>query len=92
MTELYRNSLDVAEYITSLECRIKDITQMLQNLQRLYSGRKNEKICIPALEDGAEQLSIFKKETVVSSSQQTVTEPDTVKTSGAYAKEEALAG
>ena len=29
-------SPDVAEYITSLEDRIADITQMLQNLQRLY--------------------------------------------------------
>lgn len=44
---------DVAEYITSLEERIEDITQMLQNLQRLYFGKKSEKIRIPAMEDGA---------------------------------------
>ena len=53
---------DVAAYITSLEDRIEDITQMLQNLQRLYFGRKSEKIRIPAMENGAEQLSIFSQE------------------------------
>ena len=52
-------SPDVAEYITSLEDRIADITQMLQNLQRMYFGRKSERIRIPAMEDGAEQLSMF---------------------------------
>ena len=52
-------SPDVAEYITSLEDQIADITQMLQNLQRLYFGRKSERIRIPAMEDGAEQLSMF---------------------------------
>lgn len=50
---------DVAEYFTSLEDHIEDITQMLQNLQRLYFGRKTEKIRIPAMEDGVEQLSTF---------------------------------
>ena len=60
---------DVAEYITSLEGRIEDITQMFQNLQRLYFGRKSEKIRIPAMEDGAEQLSIFSQETVDSAPQ-----------------------
>ena len=55
-------SPDVAEYITSLEDQIADITQMLQNLQRLYFGRKSERIRMPAMEDGAEQLSIFSQE------------------------------
>ena len=73
---------DVAEYITSLEGRIEDITQMLQNLQRLYFGRKSEKIRIHAFEDGAEQLSIFSQETVVSTPQPTVAEPETVEVSG----------
>lgn len=53
---------DVAEYIASLEERIEDITQMLQNLQRLYFGRKSEKIRIPAMGDRAVQLSIFSRE------------------------------
>ena len=75
-------SSDVAEYITSLEDRIEDITQMFQNLQRLYFGRKSEKIRIPALEDGAEQLSIFSPKTVVSTPQSTVAEPETVEVSG----------
>ena len=52
-------SPDVADYITSLENRIEDITQMLQDLQRLYFGKKSEKIRIPAMENGAEQLSFF---------------------------------
>jgi len=75
-------SSDVAEYITSLEDRIEDITQMFQNLQRLYFGRKSEKIRIPAMEDGAEQLSIFSQETVDSAPQPMVAEPETVGVSG----------
>ena len=49
-------SPDVAEYITSLEDRIADITQMLQNLQRLYFGRKSERIRIPAMERDFENV------------------------------------
>lgn len=75
-------SPDVAEYITSLEDRIEDVTQMLQNLRRLYFGRKSEKIRIPAMEDGAEQLSIFGRETVDSAPQPTVAEPETVDVPG----------
>lgn len=71
---------DVAEYITSLETRIEDITQMLQNLQRLYFGKKSEKIRIPAMESGAEQLSMFSQESPAPVSQPT--EDDTVKVSG----------
>ena len=60
---------DIAEYITFLEQnveqlgnRVADITQMFQNLQRLYFGKKSERIHIPALMDGAQQLSFFDKE------------------------------
>ena len=52
-------SPEVAEYITSLEDRLADITQMLQNLQRLYFGKKSERIRISAMDDGGEQLSMF---------------------------------
>ena len=71
---------DVAEYITSLEERIEDITQMLQNLQRLYFGKKSEKIRIPAMEDGAVQLSIFSQEEPAPAPQSI--EPETVEVSG----------
>ena len=71
---------DVAEYITSLENRIDDITQMLQNLQRLYFGKKSEKIRIPAMRDGAEQLSLFATEEPVPDPHHVETE--TVEVSG----------
>lgn len=73
-------SPDVAEYITSLEDRLEDITQMLQNLQRLYFGKKSEKIRIPTMENGAEQLSIFGSETPPSAPQPA--ESETVEVSG----------
>ena len=50
------------ERIAQLETRVADIMQMLQNLQRLYFGKKSEKIRIPAMEDEAVQLSIFSQE------------------------------
>jgi len=50
------------ERIAQLENRVADIMQMLQNLQRLYFGKKSEKIQIPAMADGAVQLSIFSQE------------------------------
>ena len=65
---------DVAEYITSLENRINDITQMLQNLQRLYFGRKSEKIRMPVMGDDMEQLSIFSEGAAVPTSQANQTE------------------
>ncbi len=71
---------DVAAYITSLEDRIEDITQMLQNLQRLYFGRKSEKIRISAMENGAEQLSIFSQEAPAPTP--VPTEAETVEVSG----------
>lgn len=71
---------DVAEYITSLETRIEDITQMFQNLQRLYFGKKSEKIRIPAAECGVEQMSLFSQETPPSAPQPA--EDDTVEVSG----------
>lgn len=71
---------DVAEYITSLENRIDDITQMLQNLQRLYFGKKSEKIRIPAMRDGAEQLSLFATEEPVPDPHHV--EPEAVEVSG----------
>ena len=71
---------DVAEYITSLENRIDDITQMLQNLQRLYFGKKSEKIRIPAMRDGAEQLSLFATEEPVPDPHHV--EPEVVEVSG----------
>ena len=71
---------DVAAYITSLEDCIEDITQMLQNLQRLYFGRKSEKIRIPAMENGAEQLSIFSQEAPAPTP--VPTEAETVEVSG----------
>ena len=57
------------ERIAQLETRVADIMQMLQNLQRLYFGKKSEKIRIPAMEDGAVQLSIFSQEEPVPISQ-----------------------
>lgn len=75
-------SPDVAEYITSLEDRIEDITQMLKNLQRFYFGKKSERIHIPAMENGAEQMSIFSQEAVTPASQSTEAEPETVDVSG----------
>ena len=83
-------SPDVAEYITSLEDRLEDITQMLQNLQRLYFGKKSEKIRIPAMENGAEQLSIFDSETPASAPQPA--ESETVRSIRPQAKEEAHSG
>ena len=71
---------DVAEYITSLEDRIEDITQMLQNLQRLYFGKKSEKIRVPVMEDGTEQLSIFSQDAPAPTPQPI--EPETVEVSG----------
>ncbi len=50
------------ERIAQLENRVADMTQMLQNLQRLYFGKKSERIRISAMADGAEQLSIFDQE------------------------------
>ncbi len=50
------------ERIAQLENRVADMMQMLQNLQRLYFGKKSERIHIPAMVDGAEQLSIFSQE------------------------------
>ena len=68
------------ERIAQLETRVADIMQMLQNLQRLYFGKKSEKIRIPAMEDGAVQLSIFSQEEPVPISQPV--EPETVEVSG----------
>ncbi len=59
LTEIQPN---VAEYITSLEAQIENITQTLRNLQRLYFGRKSEKIRIPAPEVGMEQLCLFEQD------------------------------
>ena len=50
------------ERIAQLETRVADIMQMLQNLQRLYFGKKSEKIRISAMENGIVQLSIFSQE------------------------------
>lgn len=47
------------ERIEQLENRVADMIQILQNLQRLYFGKKSEKIRIPAMADAVEQLSIF---------------------------------
>ena len=68
------------ERIAQLETRVADIMQMLQNLQRLYFGKKSEKIRIPAMEDGAVQLSIFSQEEPASISRPV--EPETVEVSG----------
>jgi len=59
---------EVAEYITSLENRIDDITQMLQNLQRLYFGKKSESIRLPAMDSKLEQLSLFEQNKSVGAS------------------------
>jgi len=50
------------------------------NLQRLYFGKKSEKIRIPAMEDGAVQLSIFSQEEPAPISQPV--EPETIEVSG----------
>ena len=74
-------SPDIAEYVTSLETRIEDITQMLRNLQRLYFGRKSEKIRVPAMEDGAVQLSMFDKAEPVLECPNVEAEPEAVEVS-----------
>ena len=50
------------ERINQMNLRIADLEQMLMNLQRMYFGRKSEKLQ-PAL-DGAEQLSFLTKDEV----------------------------
>lgn len=67
------------ERIAQLENSVADMKQMLQNLQRLYFGKKSEKIRIPALSDGAEQLSLFgQEECVVVPPAATSAEPEAV--------------
>jgi len=78
-----QNKIELArrdERITQMDLRIKDLEQMLQNLQRLYFGKKSEKIQQPM--DGAEQLSfLFGDKEPVSDSLQENEEDDAVEVS-----------
>lgn len=63
------------ERIAQLEIRVADMMQMLENLQRMYFGKKSEKIRMPMLTgNGVEQLSMF--EDLPASSEPAVQEQD----------------